>query len=498
MRGLGVLLAGVVLAAGSLVAVGATPAGATTVTVSTEQAFRDAWTGVTPGVTQIDLGSNITFTGPCSGAAVRNSATALTVDGHGHTITLCTIAGDAVLQQSGVGALNFANVTITGATSTALGGALYSQGAVTVTGSAFTQNTSGLGGAILSLGDVTVTNSAFTNNTAIDGGAIASGAASGAVKATNTTFTNNTASSEGGAITIVGGDDVIVINSTFTTNTAGNGGAIKTGSGAVTTTGSTFTDNSASNGGAFLASGAVTVTDSTFTHNTSSGDVGAIRTVGAVTVTDSTFTKNSGGQIAGAIGANGAVTVTNSTFTDNATTLTTAQNAGAILSVASVTAAYSTFTGNTAAGASASAIVVRSTGTIQLFSSVLVKPVGAASLCMASTITSFGYNYANESPSPGSCNLNATGDSSLDTNDPMVGALASNGGPTQTQLPQTGSPLIDAIPSAACRTAPLATGITIDQRHLVRPEQTGGNCDIGAVEVQLPPVAVVGVPRLTG
>ena len=150
--------------------------------------------------------------------------------------------------------------------------------------------------------------------------------------------------------------------------------------------------------------------------------------------------------------------------------------------------------------------MVRLTGTIQLFGSVLAKPVGAAPLCMASTITSFGYNFANESPSPGSCNLNATGDRSLDTNDPILGALANNGGPTPTQLPQTGSPLIDAIPNAACETAPLATGITIDQRHLVRPEQTGGQCDIGAVEVQRPvevqlpvvAVPVVAVPKLTG
>ena len=29
--------------------------------------------------------------------------------------------------------------------------------------------------------------------------------------------------------------------------------------------------------------------------------------------------------------------------------------------------------------------------------------------------------------------------------------------------------------------------VTTDQRHLARPEQSGGKCDIGAVEVQLPP-----------
>jgi hypothetical protein len=61
--------------------------------------------------------------------------------------------------------------------------------------------------------------------------------------------------------------------------------------------------------------------------------------------------------------------------------------------------------------------------------------------------------------------------------------------------------LIDAIPNAACQTTPLAASITTDQRGLVRPEQTDGKCDIGAVEVQLPPVAappVVITPKFTG
>jgi len=101
----------------------------------------------------------------------------------------------------------------------------------------------------------------------------------------------------------------------------------------------------------------------------------------------------------------------------------------------------------------------------------------------AGTIVSSGYNYANDT----SCNLSATGDRESTSNDPLLGPLGDNGGPTLTQLPQTGSSLIDAIPNEACQTAPLATGITTDQRGFARPEQTGGACDIGAVEVLLPP-----------
>ena len=78
-------------------------------------------------------------------------------------------------------------------------------------------------------------------------------------------------------------------------------------------------------------------------------------------------------------------------------------------------------------------------------------------------------------------------------NDPVLGALANNGGPTQTLLPLTGSPLLDAIPPASC-------GAAVDQRGITRPQGTG--CDIGAVEVEVvtpaPAQAAVVTPKFTG
>ena len=80
-----------------------------------------------------------------------------------------------------------------------------------------------------------------------------------------------------------------------------------------------------------------------------------------------------------------------------------------------------------------------------------------------------------------------------------VAPLASNGGPTQSQLPLAGSPLLDAIPAAAC-----PPDVTTDQRGVARPQ--AGFCDIGAVEVEvvtpvpLTPVVtpLVVSPRFTG
>ena len=60
--------------------------------------------------------------------------------------------------------------------------------------------------------------------------------------------------------------------------------------------------------------------------------------------------------------------------------------------------------------------------------------------------------------------------------DPQLGALADNGGPTQTMLPLAGSPVVDAV---ACTNAPAK-----DQRGVARPQ--GAQCDIGAVEVGHP------------
>jgi hypothetical protein len=65
------------------------------------------------------------------------------------------------------------------------------------------------------------------------------------------------------------------------------------------------------------------------------------------------------------------------------------------------------------------------------------------------------------------------------TGDPMLGALADNGGVTKTHALMQESPAIDALPSAHCY-------LSIDQRGLPRPAASddGGFCDIGAFEYQ--------------
>ncbi|MDE2256546.1 MAG: hypothetical protein KGK05_02150 [Xanthomonadaceae bacterium] len=59
--------------------------------------------------------------------------------------------------------------------------------------------------------------------------------------------------------------------------------------------------------------------------------------------------------------------------------------------------------------------------------------------------------------------------------DPKLGALFNYTGPTQTMRPLPGSPAINAV---SCTNAP-----PTDQRGVTRPQPSGGNCDLGSVEL---------------
>lgn len=75
---------------------------------------------------------------------------------------------------------------------------------------------------------------------------------------------------------------------------------------------------------------------------------------------------------------------------------------------------------------------------------------------------------------------------------PLLGALASNGGPTKTHALLAGSPAINAGPT----TVPTFTGNGFDQRGTGFARVVNGRVDIGAFEA--PTVAVTGTPHLTG
>ena len=282
------------------------------------------------------------------------------------------------------------------------------------------------------------------------GGAIE---ADGSVVVENSTFVNNTSDADGGALDVF--DDLTVINSTFVGNTSndGEGGAVDTSAGTgadVEIFGSTFALNVASTGrgGAVSSEGLVDATNSTFVGNEAASEGGAI---------------SIGGQDEG-----------EAAFT------------------------YVTFASNLAPTGAQYVVGEENSVALSVAGTVVTDPLGGGENCAiveGSTSTS-AYSYEQGGAS---CGFTGTGDTENGA-DPQLGALDDNGGPTFTMLPADSSPLVGAIPAAAC-----VTGVTQDQRGVTRPQSDG--CDIGAVEVEVaplaplePPVAplVEVTPRFTG
>jgi len=208
----------------------------------------------------------------------------------------------------------------------------------------------------------------------------------------------------------------------------------------------------------------------------------------SLTIRNSTISGNSATK-AGAIYAyNQALVIENSTIAANTAT----DSAGAIsldTSWAGTAIRQSTIVGNTAN--IGSGIYARGNSQAEIVNTVVAgnnDPASANDVDRADgTISATGSLFSELNSVP---DINGTNTNNLFGADPMLGALANNGGTTMTMLPQPASPAIDAV---AC------IGITPDQRLSVRPQ--GDLCDIGAVEVKkaIPPPAprVTAVPALS-
>ncbi len=287
------------------------------------------------------------------------------------------------------------------------------------------------GGGVYNAGTLTVNRSNFYVNTALSGGAIFN---TGTAIISNTNFSGN---------------------SPYFFGHSASCGAIDNRS-TMTITASTLYNNSANNnftsGGAICNGGTLTITGSTFNTNSSQGNNagygGAIYTyAGTLTVTNSTFSGNSATTSGGAIySQGGTVQISNSTFGTNP------ENIGG---------------GGALSNAGGSILIQNS----------IVANSGNGGNC-AGTITSDGYNLSTDN----TCNFSGPGD--LNGTNPKLGALHSNGGPTQTMALAKGSPALDAGNPAGCRDF-AGNLLKTDQRGLPRPgggETTG--CDMGAYESQ--------------
>jgi len=291
----------------------------------------------------------------------------------------------------------------------------------------------------------------------------------GNLTVTDSTFSGGTADFGGGIYNTPAGI-LTVTNSAFSGNAAAYGGGIENDGGTLTVTNSTFLGNSGQYGSGVYNGGILTVTGSTFAGNTASVSAGGIYNDAggaALTVTNSTFSGNSAANTGGGIINYGTVTGTDSTFSGNS-----ASYGGGIFNAGTLTLKNSTFSGNSATGLNGGGGIYNSGSAISLnFENTILADSASGYDCYnvaGDTIaTDINNLIETNGPSGNMCGTPAV------TGDPGLGALANNGGATQTFAITATSPAYNAGDNAACAPA--------DQRGVTRPQN--GTCDIGAFEL---------------
>ena len=369
----------------------------------------------------------------------------VTVVGNGATITRSTSAPDfRFFMVDDGGSLDLSNVTLSNGSIPSGdihgGGAILSRSVLTVTAVSFLNNqsmgTTG-GGAIDNhdTGQLTITRSTFTGNSALQGGAIE--------------------------------DEATLCHTT--TPVCGQG----------TITDSTFTNNSSSvnGGGAFESQldgpNPALICTPPWPQAASCQEAGGAHD----TLIRDTFSGNMAMTEGGAIANFGTTTVSNSTIYNNGITGTSTAGdggGGGIQNTGSISVIQSTLAANESQfGANVhdfnDTVHQTSPPTTALGMSIVTGGVTGVNCSGSIAVVDNGYNL----DSGTSCGFT---NNALNSTAPKLGALASNGGITQTMALLSGSPAVDAIPAAVSGCA----GST-DQRGVNRPQNS--NCDIGAFEV---------------
>ncbi len=320
------------------------PAGATT--AGTEAQFRAAFADTAETLITLTAPINLTCAGGPKGEAARgDTATGVTIDGAGFTITQ-TCDTQRVLK-NGTGELTLQNVTITG-------------GTVHYHGS-----------GVLSKGSVTLDNATVTNNSALgdcgDGGGVWVGEDGNLTMTNASAVTNNSATCSGGGVYVKNGTLTVQGGSTIANNQANDDRGGFYSAGLATITDSEVSGNQAKGGegGGGEGEGGVTATNSTFSNNTATGEGGGFESEGPTTVTNTSFIQNQANDDGGGFNNDGsssdAINVVDSTFSGNIT----GDDGGGfdVNDGATANVSGSTFTGNAAPTSNGGAIAIEDNST---------------------------------------------------------------------------------------------------------------------------------------
>jgi hypothetical protein len=293
-----------------------------------------------PGADVITVSGNHLFqvftissavTATISGMTIANGTSALFGGGAFNdgmlTLANCAVSGNSSGNRGGgiynspSGIMLVSNCTVSGNSTANAGNGIYNYGTLTVSGSAFSGNSSNGadGGAIFSLGTVSISNSTFFGN----GGPGAYGGAlrnDGNMTISGSTFTGNVADT-GGAIYNI--RTLMVSNSGFSANTTnppftqGRGGGAIFNSATLTIDNSAFSGNVGDYGGGILNDGTLLARRSTFSQNFGLYDGGAILDEGGTSTIQSCSFSGNAAESTGAIHSDGPLTISDSTLSGN-------------------------------------------------------------------------------------------------------------------------------------------------------------------------------------
>lgn len=336
-----------------------------------------------------------------------------------------------------------------------------------------------------------INNGTINNNVATFGTAGLSIVGASEVTLHNVTMNANRAQNSeagfGGAAVHNNGGTLVITASRFTNNVAGgdyhDGAALFQDAGTLDLSGSTVTGNSAvTSGGAFyLAGGSATITNVEFASNSAAGGAwnnggGAIYNNAITVLTGVTIAEN---DATGALGNGGGIynagdlTVAASTISGNSATF----HGGGILSTGALSLQRSTVVYNTAGGIGGG-LAVTGEGSANVGGSIIAVNTASASepqdvVSTSGAIVSNGYNLIGRDDAShfAAVPTDIEGTSASPVN-PVLAALADNGGTTRTHAIACGSPAIG-------RGNPADT--QVDQRG----EPVFAVRDIGSYELQM-------------
>jgi subtilisin-like proprotein convertase family protein len=479
------------------------------------------------GGTSIDVKINsLTLTGGdalLDGGGIRNFENL--------TTTNLVVAGNAS-QRDGGGIFNSGSLTLIDSV---------------ISGNASVQS----GGGVFSLGPYLIVHeSTINDNSAADGGGVASGAAGNYLTIRESTIDSNTASNNGGGVLASNGQ-ARILNSAITDNRATqDGGGIHSLSSTLSVVDSEVENNRSysDGGGIFSDGGSTTVQDMTISGNISAADGGGIfNSAGALHVSASTISSNesSSGSGGGISNHNGTATIERTNITSNragggggvasqggtlailestvASNIALGSGGGVWSNGAGLNVLSSTISGNSAVDdggglriesvAGQSAVISHSTVALNrarayyfgLGTGSGIMTSGSSGVELRHTITANNTRFDGTQDDiigtasayfsligvGGSAVINNLGGSLIGTQfqpiEPLLEALADNGGPTRTHALRPNSPAIDAgDPSAAAG----SSVPQFDQRGTSFARirngdgQLGARIDIGAFEVQ--------------